>query len=174
MSSNETTVTTERLVLVPFAPEHLDGLFKMNSDPAVMTYLGAPQTRDAVAASITRQQGKWAELGFGWWAVIERATDELIGAACLQHLGHVETNPLEIGWRLMPSAQGKGYATEAGQAAMDYAFNVAGETYLTAVTAPDNKASARVMQRLGMTYIGMQTHYDVDCVTYEIHKKDRR
>lgn len=170
MSLKNATVETERLRLIPFAPDHLDGLFAMNSDPQVMQHLGAPETRDQVAESITRQQAKWAANGFGWWAVFERATGALIGAACLQHLAHIETNPLEIGWRLIPSAQGKGYATEAGQAAMDYGFDVVGETYLTAVTLPDNKASARVMERLGMTYVGIQRHYDEDCVTYEIRR----
>lgn len=173
MSHENTIVETDRLRLVPFAPDHLDGLYAMNSDPEVMRYLGAPQTRDQVAEWITGQQVKWAAHGFGWWAVFAREADALVGAACLQHLAHIKTNPLEIGWRLMTSAQGKGYATEAGRAAMDYGFDVVGETYLMAVTDPENKASARVMERLGMTYIGIQTHYDVDCVTYEIHRKDR-
>ncbi len=164
--------TTDRLKLIPFAPDHVEGLFNMNSDPDVMRYLGDPQTREQVEESILRQQEKWAKHGFGWWSVFEKAGGDLIGAACLQHLGHVETNPLEVGWRLMPSAQGKGYATEAGQAAIEFGFNVIGETYLTAVTDPENKASARVMERLGMSYIGIQTHYDVPCVTYALHKPD--
>lgn len=173
MTPSGTTVITERLRLVPFAPAHLDDLFAMNSDPKVMRYLGPPQTRDEVAANITRQQAKWAQYGFGWWSVIERETDALIGAACLQHLGHAEANPLEIGWRLRPSWHGKGYATEAGRAAMDYGFDVIGESRLMAVTELENKASARVMERLGMTYIGIQTHYDVACLTYEIKREDR-
>ncbi len=173
MTPSGTTVITERLRLVPFASAHLDDLFAMNSDPKVMHYLGPPQTRDEVAANITRQQAKWAQYGFGWWSVIERETDALIGAACLQHLGHAEANPLEIGWRLRPSWHGKGYATEAGRAAMDYGFDVIGESRLMAVTELENKASARVMERLGMTYIGIQTHYDVACLTYEIKREDR-
>ena len=47
-------------------------------------------------------------------------------------------------------------------------FNVVGRDYLCAVTMPENKPSQRVMERLGMTYIGIQRHYDEDCVTYEI------
>ena len=165
-------VTTQRLQLIPFAPSHEDGLFEMNSNPQVMRYLGPVQTREETRSSIERQGEKWSKFGFGWWSIFEIGSDNLVGAACLQHLGHVETNPLEIGWRLAPEAQGKGYATEAGRAAMEFGFDVIGETYLTAVTAPDNKASARVMERLGMRYIGIQTHYDEPCVTYEIHKNE--
>ncbi len=69
--------------------------------------------------SVLRQQEKWAKHGFGWWALLERQTGAFVGAACLQHLGHIESNPLEIGWRLIPPAQGKGYATEAGQGAKE-------------------------------------------------------
>ena len=170
--NTQAILTTNRLKLIPFVSEHLEGLFKMNSDPEVMRYLGPPETREQTEASILRQQEKWAKYGFGWWSVFEHDSDELIGAACLQHLGHVETNPLEIGWRLLPKARGQGYATEAGQAAMDYGFETIGQTYLTAVTDTENKASARVMERLGMTYVGIQTHYDVPCVTYEMHKPD--
>ncbi|WP_108816542.1 GNAT family N-acetyltransferase [Loktanella sp. Alg231-35] len=173
MTAADTTIITERLQLVPYAPAHLDGLYAMNSDPEVMRHLGPPQTREEVATSIARQQHVWARNGFGWWSVIEREAEALVGAACLQHLAHVETNPLEIGWRLRPAGQGKGYATEAGRAVMRYGFDVIGESRLVAVTDPENKASARVMERLGMTYIGIQTHYDVPCVTYEIKRTDR-
>lgn len=168
--TTKNTLETRRLKLIPFAPDHLDGLFRMNSNPEVIRYLGPPQTREETGAWIERQQNAWERHGFGWWAVFEHDTDHLVGAACLQHLGHLETNPLEIGWRLLPGAQGRGYATEAGQAAMTFGFETIGVSYLTAVTHPENKASARVMERLRMTYVGIQTHYDVRCVTYEIHK----
>lgn len=170
MTHSKNIIETERLRLVPFAEPHVGGLFEMNSDPAVMRYLGDPQSREDVAKSIARQQEKWAKFGFGWWAILLRATDTLIGAACLQHLAHIEDAPLEIGWRLMTTYQGKGYATEAGRAAMEFGFDTIGEDYLVAVTHPDNLGSQKVMQRLGMTYIGIQRHYDEDCVTYEIRK----
>lgn len=173
MAALETTVRTARLELIPFAPAHLGWLHQMNADPEVMRYLGEPQTREDVANSVARQQEKWSKFGFGWWSVFTRDDQAFVGAACLQHLAHVESNPLEIGWRLLPTAQGKGFATEAGQAAMDYAFDVISETYLKAVTDPENEASAKVMERLGMAYLGIETHYDVPCVTYEIRREDR-
>lgn len=170
--SNTTTLTTDRLRLVPCAPDHLDGLFRLNSNPDVMRYIRAPQTRDEVAAWISATQERWARFGFGWWSLFEMRTDEIIGAACLQHLAHIETNPLEIGWRLIPEAQGRGYATEAGRAAMNFGFDQIGENRLMAVADPENTASTRVMERLGMRYLGIQTHYDVPCATYEIEKAD--
>ena len=135
-----------------------------------MRYLGGADTREDTATGIARQQDKWRRYGFGWWSVFEKDGGALIGAACLQHLGHIESNPLEIGWRLIPEAQGKGYATEAGRAAMDFGFDVIGETYLTSVANPANTASTRVMERLGMRYVGVQMHYDEACATYEIYQ----
>ena len=161
-------ITTERLFLTPFAAAHVDALLAMNSDPEVMRYLGPPQTRADVEASIVRQDERWGRLGFGWWSIFERDSDAFVGAACLQHLAHIETNPLEIGWRLTTASQGKGYATEAGRAAMQYGFDVADQAYLCAVTLPENTPSQKVMQRLGMSNVGLQHHYDEEwtCHTF--------
>ena len=158
---------TARLWLEPFAPEHAQGLHAMNADPEVMRFLDGPQTFEQTQGGITRVAARWAELGYGWWALIEKETGDLVGAACLQNTENKLENPLEIGWRLVPAAQGKGYATEAGQAAMDYAFEVIKAKRIISVAHPDNIASQKVMQRLGMTDIGLSTHYGEMCVTYE-------
>lgn len=164
------TITTERLHLVPFAPEHAEALYAMNSDPDVMRYLSATQTRDETDQSIARVQDRWERLGYGWWTIFLKETDTVVGSACLQNLAHNEDAPLEIGWRLMTAHHGKGYATEAGQAAMDFGFEQVGVDYVCAVARPENTASQKVMQRLGMTHVGLQTHYDMPCVVYEMRK----
>lgn len=164
------TISTTRLFMTPFAPEHADGLFVMNSNPDVMHFLGGPQSREKTEEGITRIQRRWVTHGYSWWTVLLKDTDIVIGAACLQHLAHKEDAPLEIGWRLPPPYQGKGYATEAGQAAMDFGFHRVGVDYICAVADPKNIASQQVMQRLGMTYVGIQTHYDVPCAYYEKSK----
>ncbi|SPH22931.1 hypothetical protein ASD8599_03678 [Ascidiaceihabitans donghaensis] len=164
------TIATTRLILTPFRPAHEDALFAMNSDPQVMRYLGPEQSRDDVRASIARQKERWAKHGFGWWSVFLKDTDTQIGAACLQHLAHDEANPLEIGWRLMPQFHGKGYATEAGQAAMDFGFGAAGQDYICAVADVPNEASQNVMKRLGMRYVGVREYYDQDCAYFETCK----
>ena len=164
------SITTDRLFLTPFAPEHADDLLAMNSDPDVMRYLGDIQTRADVDTSIERVRTRWEKSGYSWWTIFLKDTDTMIGSACLQNLAHKDDAPLEIGWRLKTAHHGKGYATEAGQAAMDFGFNTIGVDYLCAVTNPDNLASQKVMQRLGMHYVGIQTHYDEPCVYYEMRK----
>ena len=168
------TITTPRLHLAPFAPEHLDDLHAMNSDPEVTRYLAGPQTRAQVKDSIERVQERWAKHGFSWWTMFLKRSETIIGAACLQNLAHKENAPLEIGWRLMTAYHGHGYATEAGQAAIDFGFDRVGVDYLCAVANSENTASQNVMRRLGMRYVGVQTHYDEECAYFEINKSEAR
>ena len=163
---------TARLRLEPWAPAHLDGLSAMASDPRVMHYLSGVKSREETAVSIERQQEKWAAHGFGWWSFLDKATGDLVGAGCIQHLaGNVE-NPLEVGWRLRSERWGQGYATEAARSMGSFAFDQLKVPVLTAVAVPENTASRRVMERLGMRFRGIEHWYDMDVATYEITAAD--
>ena len=169
------TLTTARLRLEPFRDEHLDGLNALNSDPEVMRYIsGKPETRDDTRAVIERVKARWLEVGYSWWAFVERDGGEIVGAGCLQNLRREAaplpdlTCPLEIGWRLRRDAQGRGYASEAAVAIGDFAFDVRHADELLAVCHPDNLASAKVMQRIGMQSQGLQHWYGKDMTTYRI------
>lgn len=159
---------TPRLWLEPFDLRHLDELAEINADPNVMRYLSNSQTRAETKAGILRVAERWKSLGYGWWALVAKTDGAVVGAACLQNVENKLDNPLEIGWRLHPSAQGKGYATEAGQAAMDFAFEVVKTNRIIAIANPKNTASINVMKRLGMTDIGLSNYYDETCATYEM------
>lgn len=164
-----TILHTERLRLVPMADEHFDGLFAMNSDPAVMRYItGKPDTADDTRAMIERVKERWALYGFSWWTFFERDTGEIVGAGCVQHLGRDPANPHELGWRLRTDRWGKGYASEAARHMARFAFDQLGAPLLCAVCQPENRASAHVMEKLGMTYTGEETWYDMACARYDI------
>lgn len=162
---------TARLQLEPYQNSHYDGLRVMDNDAEVMRYIneGIVKTPEETWENIRRVQARWEKYGFSWWAIREKASGAIAGVACLQHLANVEGAPLEIGWRLVPAHNGKGYATEAAQAIIEFAAEQKGATYLVAVADPENLPSQRVMQRLGMTYKGIEQHYDVPCVVYELH-----
>ncbi|WP_288442967.1 GNAT family N-acetyltransferase [uncultured Pantoea sp.] len=169
----QAVIETERLRLEPFALSHLAGLRAMDDDPEIMRYIneGQVKSQDETLATIERVQQRWQRYGFSWWALREKSSDDIVGAACLQHLAHQEQAPLEIGWRLLRSSQGKGYATEAATAIVQFATGQIGVDYLVAVAHPENLASHRVMQRLGMRYRGIEQHYDQPCVVYELDMK---
>jgi len=166
---------TERLKLEPFNDSHYEGLRVMDNDPGVMRYInkGMVKTPEETWETIRRVQTRWQKYGFSWWAIREKSSGAIVGAACLQHLANVEGAPLEIGWRLVPEQNGKGYATEAAKAIIDLASEQIGSTYLVAVADPENMPSQRVMQRLGMTYKAIEQHYDVPCVVYELRQLAR-
>jgi RimJ/RimL family protein N-acetyltransferase len=141
----------------------------MGADLRVMRYVGGvTHNRDETAAAMERQMARWTAHGFGWWSFIELETGELVGAGCIQHLAGKVEHPLEIGWRLRPDRWGRGYATEAARAMGSFAFDRLEISTLMAVAVPENTASRRVMERLGMRYRGIEPWYEMELATYEI------
>jgi RimJ/RimL family protein N-acetyltransferase len=164
---------TTRLRLVPITDEHLDGLHAMNSDPLVMRYLtGKPETREETQALIRRVKARWAEWGFSWFSLFDKASGELIGAGGVQYLGTDSANPHEIGWRLRHDRWGQGLASEAARRLAAFAFEDLDAPLLCAVCHPDNAASARVMERLGMRYQGEEEWYNMRTSRYEITRDE--
>jgi RimJ/RimL family protein N-acetyltransferase len=167
-----TTLETVRLRLEPFAHAHAGAKSLMDSDPAVMRFIGDGSTKPLVEtiAAIKRVQDRWERLGYSWWTIFESSSGTAIGAACLQHLENMDEKPLEIGWRLRPASQSKGFATEAGRAIIEFGFGKIGANCLLAVTNPENVRSRKVMERLGMTFRGTETHYGQTCVVFVIER----
>jgi RimJ/RimL family protein N-acetyltransferase len=164
-----TVLETSRLRLEPICQEHYDGLRVLNADPVVQRFIsGKPETPEETVAVIARVQARWREFGYSWWSFIERETGELVGAGCIQHLGHDPANAHEIGWRLRPDRWGRGYAIEAARRMAAFAFDDLHAPLLAAVCHPDNADSARVMQRLGMRYRGNETWHAQEVAVYEI------
>ncbi len=164
-----TILHTPRLRLEPLAPQHFDGLYRLNSDPVVMRYIsGKPDTPEGTRQMIERVQLRWAELGYSWWGFIVRETGDFIGTGCIQHLDRKPENPLETGWRLRQDAWGQGYASEAARHMVGWAFQTLSAPLVCAVCQPENRASSNVMERLGMNYTGTGRWYEMDCARYDL------
>lgn len=154
---------TERLILREWREADIDPFHNICSDPVVMATLGPLMTRDEVAASVGRMQRLQSELGHCFWAMECKADQQLIGWCgqligwCGLIRGSVATPiaaMLEAGWRMMPSAWGKGYVTEAAIASVQWAFdNHHDDDAVWAITTTENRASRAVMERLGMEYL---------------------
>ena len=164
-----TILTTARLRLEPICPDHYAGLRLLNADPLVARFIGGkPETPEQTLAMIERVQGRWRTLGYSWWSFIEKDTEELVGAGCIQHLGHDRANAHEIGWRLRPDRWGRGYATESARRMAAFAFEDLKAPRLAAICDPRNLDSARVMQRLGMQYRGEEVWNAQAVSVYEL------
>lgn len=170
-----TILNSGRLRYEPIADRHFDGLHAMNRDPDVMRYLlGRPETPDETRAMIARVRTRWAEWGYSWWALIDAASGELVGAGGIQHLGRDRANPHEIGWRLRRASWGLGLATEAARTLADHAFTVLEAPRLCAVRHPDNTASLRVMDKLGMRFTGIEEWDGARVPVHELARADWR
>lgn len=164
-------LATARLRLEPFADAHLAGLQRMNGDPEVMRYLGGrAETPEQTQAAIDRVKARWAEWGYSWWSFLEHDGGELVGAGCIQHLGGERSNPLKIGWRLRRNRWGQGLAIEAAERMAAFAFDELAVPRLVATCHVDNAASARVMQRLGMRFCGIEPWHGAQARRYEIDR----
>lgn len=171
------TLHTVRMRLEPFSERHLDGLHAMNRLPEVMRYIsGQSESREQTRAAIARVQRAWSVLGTSWWAFIETQSGRVAGAGCIQYarkgadppsdLEALRSNPLEIGWRLHPDYWRQGLATEAALCMATFAFDTLAAPELIAVRDPENASSARVMDRLGMRYRGLERWYGIDLATH--------
>ncbi len=102
---------------------------------------------------VGRALDHWREHGFGQWVVELPGAASFIGVVGLSAVGYQAafTPAVEVAWRLARAHWGRGYATEAARAALDYGFGELGLAEIVAVTTPANLRSRRVMEKLGMT-----------------------
>jgi RimJ/RimL family protein N-acetyltransferase len=145
-------ITTERLIIRGWREADLAPWAAMNADPEVRRYVGPLLTFEQAAAWVLNYQDDLDRYGFGFWAVEIRASGEFIGFTGLSTVDEgMPFSGVELGWRLARSAWGRGYATEAGLAALRYSFDAVGLPEVVAVTMARNVRSQAVMRRIGMT-----------------------
>lgn len=142
---------TPRLVLRPWREADREDFAALNADPEVAWDLGGPLSRRESDAKFDRYVATYARHGFARWA-IEDGDGRFVGYAGVMPSspGHSLRPHVEIGWRLLRAAWGKGYATEAARAALEDFFARTGFTEVLSYTAADNVRSQAVMQRLGL------------------------
>jgi RimJ/RimL family protein N-acetyltransferase len=148
------TLKTDRLKLRGWREGDLAAFAAMNADPAVMEHFPGTLSRRESDELIERIEGGFEANGFGLWALEVQETGEFIGFTGLAVPGFEAhfTPVVEIGWRLAPSAWGKGYATEAGGAALAFGFEQGGLAEVISFASVGNRRSHTVMERLGMTH----------------------
>jgi RimJ/RimL family protein N-acetyltransferase len=145
-------LTTARLWLRPFEPADFDTVHAIYADPDVMRWVGhgAHRSPAETRSALRGYADAIAIRGYGFVAVVERETGDLIGDAGLHPLGGRGPD-IEVGYTLARRAWGRGYGSEAARALVEHAFARLSATRVVAQVEPDNRASRHVLEKLGMT-----------------------
>ena len=165
-------IETQRLALRRFTFNDLDAFASMNGDAEVMRYIGAgtPQTREQTAARLKAIIEHQNQNGFGLWAAIDKTGGAFIGFCGLQFLDN--TPEIEVGYRLAKRFWRMGLATEAARASLRFGFEELGLDRIVAVVQPENVASCRVVEKIGLRYVKDARFYQTDVKYYAITREE--
>lgn len=153
-------LTTKRLILREFETTDAEAMFRLNSNEEVLKYTGDKQFESIEKAKqFFKNYPDYEENGFGRWAVISKETRETLGWCGLKK--HPD-NSVDVGFRFFQNQWNKGFATEAGQACLEYGFQVLELPQIVANADKENKASIRVLEKIGMTFDKEQTYDGIE------------
>ena len=168
---------TERLLIRPWRPDERPAFIRIHRDSEVTRYIhgGVPFAEPEVEEFFARQARQLAALDLCMGALVEKASGEVIGIAGIQPLG--TTGDLEIGWTLAREVWGRGYATEAGRAAMAHVLETLEQPRVVAIIDLGNQPSKRVAAALGMVldrvYSGSELGHRLPEIVVERYYRDR-
>lgn len=141
---------SERLRFREFNYDDADNLYQLNLDPEVIKYTGDPPFESIETARLFIYNYKDYKLnGFGRWAAELKTDGKFIGWSGLKQ---IESHTVDLGYRFLKAEWGKGYATEAAMACLNYGFEKLAMMEIIARADKENLASLKVIEKLGMVY----------------------
>ena len=145
-------IETERLLLREITLDDKEELFNLHSDPEVQNYTGEPvvESIEEIEKAIWTRINDYEKYGFGRWATVLKNGMKFVGWAGLAYLP--EFDEIDLGYRFLPEYWGSGIATEASHAILTYGFNTLKLRKIIAIAVKENKASIRVMEKVGMEF----------------------
>lgn len=163
-------LVTQRLTLRPFTEQDLLPFHTILNEPGLLQYFPTPDppSLERVEKMLARLMAHWEEHGYGVWAVEASATGQLLGRCGLFYIA--ETAEVEVDFILGRAFWGQGFATEAGQASLHYGFDQHNLAAIVGIVHPENRASQRVLTKIGMTLTRADNYFGMACLRYEIRK----
>lgn len=150
----------------------LKALYSLLSNKEVMRYSAyGPYSKKQTEDWISFIQDYYINYPLGMMAVTEKSNNKLIGICGLMPLDK-DSPEYEIGYRMLPNFQGKGYATEAAIAVRDYASEI-GFTKFIAYIEEENKSSIRVSEKIGMKFLRHDTYKGIPVLIYEYDNSEK-
>lgn len=157
--------SSSRLRYRRMTDDDLDLIEMLLGNPDVMTYYDHPMSRTECQAWIDWNKRNYARDGHGLW-MVETRDGDFVGD-CGLTWQPIDGESLELGYHMLPRHQGKGYATEAAAASVEFARG-RGQEYVIAIIAPDNIPSIRVAEKVGLTYAKNADYRGRDAVIYRL------
>ena len=170
-------IETERLILRDLTEQDLQGIFELDSDPEVHSYLGNKPIKTLIEAKeiIDFIILQYRKNGIGRWAVIEKESGNFIGWSGFKYINDVindRTQYYDLGYRFIKKYWGKGFATESAMACLNFGFNKLEQKDIFAIADSRNLASNKILQKIGMTNINEFDYENVPHNFYEINKSN--
>lgn len=170
-------IETDRLILRELRDSDLKDWFEMDSDPEVHRYLGNQPVHDIeqIEGAFQAICQQYESNGIGRWATIERSSGKFIGWSGLKLVREEENNHIDyydVGYRLNPKYWGKGYASEACRAALDYGFTTLNVREIIGTVHEENKASRRVLEKCGLRFVEQFMWNDIRCDWMKITREE--
>jgi RimJ/RimL family protein N-acetyltransferase len=160
------TIVTPNVTLRPFNPDDAELMHRILAGKDVLRYFpgtNAP-TLEQVQRMIESVLKHWEEKGYGLWAVELRENGDLIGRCGLQLIA--DTAEVEIDFIIDRQYWGRGLATEAGKAGLKFGFEELGLVSVVGIVHPENLASQRVLEKLGMQFVEATEYFGMACYRY--------
>jgi ribosomal-protein-alanine N-acetyltransferase len=157
---------TDRLQLLRPQPENLDELAALLADEAVGSWLGGAVDREGAQAALERDIGHWTTHRFGLWVMRDRGSGAYVGRGGLIHTIVGGAGAVEVGWAVVRERWGEGIATEMARTALAAASNDLELEEVVSIALPDNLASRRVMEKIGLRLDGDVVYRGLPHVLY--------
>jgi ribosomal-protein-alanine N-acetyltransferase len=164
-------VHTDRLLLRGIRAEDVDVYQELFTDPEVIRYLplDGPIPREQLEGVVERSQTHWDRHGYGVWIVFTRDGD-FVGQCGLRYLEDIGDS--ELLYTTGRDHWNRGLTTEAARASVAFGFERGGLQRIVAFAVPENRASTRVMEKIGMQLEGEQDIFGLHCARYGIARED--
>ena len=151
-------VETDRLILREMEFSDENDMFELESDPEVHLYIenNPVKSIETIKEIISHLKKQYQENGTGRWVVIDKQSQEFLGCTGLKYFSEKVNNHhnfYELGYRFKKKHWGKGYATEACKAVIEYGFKNLNIDVIYAITDPKNVNSKNVLHKIGFKFI---------------------
>ncbi len=165
-------IETERLLLREITLDDKEDLLRLHSCPEVQKYTGEPviNSLEEIEKAICERINNYKVYGYGRWATILKNGMQFVGWSGLAYLP--EFDEIDIGYRFFPEYWGSGIATEAAISILTHGFNRLQLDKIIGIAMKENKASIRVMEKIGMQFDKIAPYEEGgnDVIWYQIEK----